>query len=58
MYVFGIAGDEVVPYPVLYRHLRLPEHARPFDLVRSMPQVVDLPNAVKRRVGSRSGTCT
>ncbi len=50
MDVFGLAGDDVVPYPVLYRHLRLPEHAQTFDLVRRMPQVVDLTNAVKRLI--------
>ena len=50
MDVFGLAGDGVVPYPVLYRHLRLPEHAQTLDLVRRMPQVVDLTNAVKRLI--------
>ena len=47
MEVFGLAGDDVVPYPVLYRHLRLPEHAQTFDFLRRMPLVVDLTNAVK-----------
>ena len=50
MDVFGLAGDDVVPYPVLYRHLRLPEHAQTLDLVRRMPQVADLTNAVKRLI--------
>ena len=50
MDVFGLAGDDVVPYPVLYRHLRLPEHARTLDLLRRMPPVVDLTNAVKRLI--------
>ena len=47
MEVFGLAGDDVVPYPVLYRHLRLPEHAQTFDFLRRMPLVVDLTNTVK-----------
>ena len=47
MDVFDLAGDDVVPYPVLYRHLRLPEQAQTFDLLRRMPLVVDLTNAVK-----------
>ena len=47
MDVFGLAGDVVVSYPVLYRHLRLPEHARTLDRVRRLPLVVDLTNAVK-----------
>ena len=50
MDVFDLAGDDVVPWPVLYRHLRLPEHAQTIDLVRRMPQVVDLTNAVKRLI--------
>ena len=47
MDVFGLAGEDVVPYPVLYRHLRLPEQARTFDTLRHMPLMVDLTNAVK-----------
>ena len=47
MDVFDLAGDDVVPYPVLYRHLRLPEQAQTFDLLRRLPLVVDLTNAVK-----------
>ena len=50
MDVFGLAGDEVVPYPFLYRHLLLPEHARTLDLLRQVPLVVDLTNAVKRLI--------
>ena len=50
MDVFALAGDDVVPYPVLYRHLRLPEHARTLDLLQRMPPVVDLTNAVKRLI--------
>ena len=48
MDVFSLAGGDAVPWPVLYRHLRLPEHARTFDRLRQMPPVVDLTNAVKR----------
>ena len=48
MDVFGLAGGDTVPYPVLYRHLRLPEHARTLDLLRKAPLVADLGDAVKR----------
>ena len=48
MDVFGLAGGDTVPYPVLYRHLRLPEHARTLDLLRKVPLVADLGDAVKR----------
>ena len=47
MDVFGLAGGDVVSYPVLYRHPRLPEHAHTLDHLRRMPQVVELANAVK-----------
>ena len=50
MNVFVLVGDDVVPWSVLYRHLRLPEHARSFDLLRQVPHVVDLANAVKTLV--------
>ena len=50
MDVFGLAGDDVVLYPFLYRHLLLPEQARTFDLLRQVPLVVDLTNAVKRLI--------
>ena len=50
MDVFEIAGDDVVPYPFLYRHLLLPEQSRSFDVLRRMPLVVDLTNAVKRLI--------
>ena len=49
MDVFGLA-DDVAPYPVLYRHLCLPEHALTFDLLRRIPQVADLTKAVKRLI--------
>ena len=47
MDVFDLAGDDVVPWSVLYRHLRLPEHAQTFDRLRRLPQVVELADAVK-----------
>ena len=50
MGVFDLAGDDSVPYPVLYRHLLLPEQARAFDGVRQMPLVVELMDAVKRLI--------
>ena len=50
MDVFDLAGDDGVPWPLLYRHLSLPEHAQTIDLVRRMPQVVDLTNTVKRLI--------
>ena len=50
MDVFDLAGDDVVPYPFLYRHLLLPEHARAFDLLRRAPMVVELTNAVRRLI--------
>ena len=50
MDVFALIGEDVVPYRVLYRHLRLPEQARTFDTLRHMPLVIDLTNAVKRLI--------
>ena len=47
MEVFGLVGDNDVPWSVLYRHLRLPEHMQTFHRLRQLPQVVDLANAVK-----------
>ena len=47
MGVFDLAGDDIVPYPVLFRHLLLPEQARAFDVLRQMPLVVELTNTVK-----------
>ena len=47
MGVFDLTGDDSVPYPVLYRHMLLPEHARALQAVRQMPQVVALTNAIK-----------
>ena len=49
MDVFDLVGDDV-PWSVLYRHLRLPEHAETFDRLRQNPQVADLANAVKTLV--------
>ena len=50
MDVFGLAGDDAVPYPAVYRHLLLPEHAQTFDRLRQMPLVADLTDAVKRLI--------
>ena len=50
MDLFALAGDETVPYPVLYRHLLLPEQAQIFDRLRRAPLVVDLANAVRRLI--------
>ena len=50
MDVFRLAGDDIVPYPFLYRHLRLPEHAQTFNFLRDMPLVVDLATEVKRLI--------
>ena len=50
MDVFRLTGEDVVPYPVLFRHLRLPEQARTFDTLRNMPLVAELTNAVKRLI--------
>ena len=47
MDVFDLAGGDTVPYPVLYRHLLLPENARAFDILRRTPAVVQLANEVK-----------
>ena len=58
MDVFALVGDDVVPWPVLYRHLRLPEHARTFDLLRQIPRVADLANAVKALLLKDAGDLT
>ena len=58
MDVFGPAGNNVVPWSVLYRHLRLPEHAETFDLLRDLPQVVELANAVKTFILKDGGDLT
>ena len=47
MGVFDLAGDDIVPYPVLFRHLLLPEQAWAFNVLRQMPLVVELTNTVK-----------
>ena len=48
MDVFDLAGGDSVPYPVLYRHLLLPEQARTLETLRRIPPVADLTVAVKR----------
>ncbi len=47
MDVFDLAGGDAAPYPILFRHLRLPEHARTFDALRRMPLTADLAKTVK-----------
>ena len=47
MGVFDLAGGDIVPYAVLFRHLLLPEQAQAFDILRQMPLAVGLTNAVK-----------
>ena len=47
MDVFDLVGDDVVSYPALYRHLRLPEHAGTLDILLGMPLVIELTNAIK-----------
>ena len=42
MDVFDLDGGDTVPWPVLYRHLLLPENARTFDILRRTPAVVQL----------------
>ena len=39
MDVFELGGDGTVSYPVLYRHLLLPEQDRTLDRLRRMPLV-------------------
>ena len=48
MDVFDLAGGDSMPYPVLYRHLLLPEHAQTLETLRRIPPVADLTIAVKR----------
>ena len=48
MDVFTLAGGDAVPYPLLYQHLRLTEHARTLGILRQVPPVADLLAAVKR----------
>ncbi|MDE0059672.1 MAG: DUF924 family protein [Defluviicoccus sp.] len=50
MDLFALAGDDAVPYPILYRHLRLPEQAQTFDRLRRAPPVVELTDAVRRLI--------
>ncbi|MDE0443902.1 MAG: DUF924 family protein [Gammaproteobacteria bacterium] len=48
MDVFRLDGDGTVSYPVLYRHLLLPEHARTLDVLRRTPSVAEPTTAIKR----------
>ena len=48
MEVFELTRDGTVPYPMLYRHLLLPEQGRTLDHLRRMPLVVQQTTAIKR----------
>ena len=45
--VFDLDGGDSIPWPVLYRHLLLPEQARTFDVLRRIPVVVQLAEEIK-----------
>ena len=47
MNVFECHGGDLVPFPFLYRHLNLPEHAKSLERLTGMPMVVELIDAVK-----------
>ncbi|MCY3762714.1 MAG: DUF924 family protein [Gemmatimonadetes bacterium] len=47
MDIFRLTGGDVAPYPVLFRHLRLPEHAGTFDALRQMQLIAELTTAVR-----------
>ena len=47
MDVFDLCGTDTVAYPVLYRHLLLPEKGQALDSLRRAPLVVHLTNQVK-----------
>ena len=47
MDVFDLDGGDTVPWPVLYRHLLLPENMAAFDILRRTPVVVRLADEVK-----------
>ena len=48
MQVFEIAGEAAVPYPLVYRHLLLPEQAGTLDILLRTAPVRELMTAVKR----------
>lgn len=50
MAVFDLGGGSAVPYAVLYRHMLLPEQAGTFDILRRMPPMAELTDAVKRLI--------
>ena len=58
MDAFDLVGGDAVPWPVLYRHLRLPEHARTFDRLRRIPQVAELVDAVRTLLLKDAGDLT
>lgn len=47
MTVFELIDRNSVPFPFLYQHLSLPEHAKTFNLLKQVPIVLDLTNAIK-----------
>ena len=50
MDVFDLGGTSTVPYAVLYRHMLLPEQAGTFDILRRLPLMAELADAVKRLI--------
>ena len=48
MGVFDLAGSDAVSWPLLYRHLLLPEQARTLDILREISLVAGLMTRVKR----------
>ncbi len=50
MTVFDLIERNRVPFPLLFQHLSLPEHAKTFDLLEKVPLVVDLTNDIKKLI--------
>ena len=50
MKVFDLIDRNRVPFPFLYRHLSLPEHAVAFELLQKVPLVVDLTETIKKLI--------
>ncbi len=50
MTVFDLIDRNRVPFPLLYRHLYLPEHSKTLDRLKRVPLVVDLTDAVKKLI--------
>ncbi|MYG09921.1 MAG: DUF924 family protein [Rhodobacteraceae bacterium] len=47
MAVFELIDRNRVPFPFLYQHLSLPEHAKALDLLKQVPMVAGLTNDIK-----------